>query len=169
MRHRNSGRKLGRVSGHREAMLGNLATSLFAKERIRTTLPRAKELRSFAEKLITTAKRDSLHARRLVARVVHDQVVLRKVFAQLAPLYAERPGGYTRIYKLGFRRGDSAEMALIELVDRPSAKTEEPKPASGGGKRKLVERDGGETEKTAAKGSSESTRKTKAPARDRKG
>src|SRR5688500_18496180 len=160
MRHRNAGRKLGRVSGHREAMLGNLATSLFSKERIRTTLPRAKELRSFAEKLITTAKRDSLHARRLVARVVHDQVVLRKVFAQLAPLYAERPGGYTRIYKLGFRRGDSAEMALIELVDRPSAKTEAPKPAVGGGKRKLVEREG---EKASATGSSESSRKAKAP------
>lgn len=145
MRHRNSGRKLGRESSHRQAMMCNLATSLFASERIRTTLPRAKELRSFAEKLITTAKKDSLHARRLVARVVRDKDVLRKVFAQLAPLYAERPGGYTRIYKLGFRRGDSAEMALIELVDRPSAKAASAMKPGAPARKKLIESDGADS------------------------
>ena len=150
MRHRKSGWKLGRRPDQRKAMLGNLAMSLFAEERITTTLPRAKALRSFAEKLLTTAKKDSLHARRLVARVVRDKTVLSKVFAALAPRYADRPGGYTRIYKLGYRRGDSAEMALIELVDQPDrAKAE----ASGKGeKRKLVERDADKAEgKPAAK------------------
>ena len=141
MRHRKAGRKLGRRPDQRKAMLGNLAMSLFAEERITTTLPKAKALRSYAEKLITTAKRDTLHARRLVARVVTDNTVLSKVFAQLAPRYAERPGGYTRIYKLGHRRGDSAELAIIELVDRPAAKgpAADEKPT---GKRKLVQRDG---------------------------
>jgi large subunit ribosomal protein L17 len=143
MRHRNATKKLGRPSGHRKALMANLATSLFDKERIVTTLPKAKALRPYAEKLITTAKGDNLHARRLVARVVRDRDVLGKVFAQLAPRYAERPGGYTRITKLGFRRGDSAEMAVIELVDRPRS----PAAAEAGpaGKRKLVERDGGES------------------------
>jgi large subunit ribosomal protein L17 len=117
----------------------NLATSLFDKERITTTLPKAKELRSFAERLITKAKGDNLHARRLVARHVHDKVVLQKVFDQLSPRYADRPGGYTRIYKLGFRKGDSAEMAVIELVDRPEG--EAPQSSGSGGGRRLVERE----------------------------
>jgi large subunit ribosomal protein L17 len=138
MRHRKSGRRLGRTEAPRKAMMSNLATSLFAEERLTTTLPRAKELRSFAEKLLTRAKRDNLSARRLVARVVHDPEVLRKMFANLGPRYADRPGGYTRIYKLGFRQGDSAEMAMIELVDRATSSA--PKPASGA-KRRLVERD----------------------------
>ena len=137
MRHRKSGRKLGRPTAHRKAMMSNLATSLFDNERITTTLPRAKELRSFAERLITRAKKDSLHARRLVARVVHDKAVLKKLFDQLSPRYADRPGGYTRIYKLGYRKGDSAEMAVIELVDRPEGLA----PEAGGGGRRLVERD----------------------------
>ena len=125
-------------------MLGNLSVSLFAEECITTTLPRAKELRSFAERLLTHAKKDSLHARRLVARVVHDKDVLRKVFTTLGPRYADRPGGYTRIYKLGYRKGDSAEMALVELVDRPDRTAPRPAPAAGGKKRLLVdtERDG---------------------------
>ena len=139
MRHRNTGRRLGRPSGQRKAMMGNLAQSLFESERITTTLPRAKELRSFAERLITHAKKDSLAARRLVARVVHDKDVLRKLFATLGPRYADRPGGYTRIYKLGYRAGDSAEMALIELVDRPQASA--PKKDQGAKKRRLVERE----------------------------
>lgn len=148
MRHRVSGRKLGRDAAHRKAMLANMATSLLAAERIRTTLPKAKELRSFAERLITTAKKDSLHARRLVARTVRDKDVLRKLFSQIAPRYAERPGGYTRIFKLGYRRGDSAEMAIIELVDRAGAEQEPA--ATGRGGRRLVERDD-ESEASAEK------------------
>jgi large subunit ribosomal protein L17 len=139
MRHRKSGRKLGRPTAHRRAMMSNLATSLFDNERITTTLPKAKELRSFAERLITRAKKDSLHSRRLVARVVHDKDVLRKLFDQLSPRYADRPGGYTRIYKLGYRKGDSAEMAVIELVDRPEGIG--PESGGGAGGRRLVERD----------------------------
>jgi large subunit ribosomal protein L17 len=123
------------------AMLGNMSVSLFAEECITTTLPRAKELRSFAERLLTHAKKDSLHARRLVARVVHDKEVLRKVFSTLGPRYADRPGGYTRIYKLGFRKGDSAEMAIIELVDRPERVAPRPASTSQGTKKRLVERD----------------------------
>ncbi|MEM7249124.1 MAG: 50S ribosomal protein L17 [Acidobacteriota bacterium] len=138
MRHRKSGRKLGRTQAHRRALLSNLATSLFRSEAITTTLPKAKELRSFAERLITKARQDNLHARRQCARVLHDKVVLAKLFSELSPRYAERPGGYTRIYKLGPRRGDNAEMALIELVDRPSIAASA---ASEGGGRKLVERD----------------------------
>lgn len=137
MRHRKSGRKLGRTGAHRRALMTNLATSLFDKERITTTLPKAKELRSYAERLITKAKGDNLHARRLVARHVHDKVVLRKIFDQLSPRYADRPGGYTRIYKLGYRKGDSAEMAVIELVDRPEGEA----PESSGGGRRLIERE----------------------------
>jgi large subunit ribosomal protein L17 len=140
MRHRKAGRRLCRTGGQRKALLGNLAMSLLDKERITTTLPRAKELRPFAEKLITTAKADTLHARRLVARVVRDKDLLHKMFVQIAPRYAERPGGYTRILKLGkFRRGDDAELAMIELVDRPAAG----KAATAGGSRKLVDREGG--------------------------
>jgi len=143
MRHRKAGRRLCRTGGQRKALLGNLAMSLLDKERITTTLPRAKELRPFAEKLITTAKADTLHARRLVARVVRDKDILHKMFAQIAPRYAERPGGYTRILKLGkFRRGDDAELALIELVDRPAPGKAS---TSAGGGRKLVDRDGGKT------------------------
>jgi len=141
MRHRKAGRKLGRESAHRRAMLRNMATSLLGHERITTTLPKAKELRSFAEPLITAARQDTLAARRHVARDIHDQVVLRKLFSQLGPRYADRPGGYTRIYKLGARRGDAAELAVIELVDRPEAAAA----AAGEGepkkRRRLVERD----------------------------
>ena len=140
MRHRKAGRRLGRTTAPRMAMLGNMSVSLFAEECITTTLPRAKELRSFAERLLTHARKDNLHARRLVARVVHDKEVLRKVFSTLGPRYADRPGGYTRIYKLGYRKGDSAEMAIIELVDRPERTA--PRPTSStAGKKRLVERD----------------------------
>ena len=120
MRHRVAGRKLGRTTAHRTAMLRNLSTSLFAHGRIKTTLHKAKELRPFAEKLVTLAKRDSLHARRLVMRHIHDRSVVAKLFDDLSPRYATRPGGYTRIIKLGPRRGDNAEMALIELVGADS-------------------------------------------------
>ncbi len=116
MKHRVAGRKLGRTSAHRLALLRNLATALFEKERIRTTLSKAKELRPFAERLVTLSKRETLHARRRVFRHIHDRSVVAKLFDTLSARYAQRPGGYTRILKLGPRRGDAAEMALIELV-----------------------------------------------------
>lgn len=133
MRHRIDQRKLGRTTEHRIAMLRNQAVSLFRHDRIKTTVEKAKELRRFAEKLITLAKKDTLHARRLAAKDVQDPEVLRKLFATLGPLYAQRPGGYTRIIKLGFRKGDGAQLALIELVDR-EPKVEE-KPAKGKAKK----------------------------------
>ena len=125
MRHNGAHRKLGRVSEHRTALLRNQATALLRHERIQTTLPKAKELRPFVEKLITLAKRGvaagdaqgkALHARRLVLAEIVDQDVVGKLFETLAPRFAERPGGYTRILRVGFRRGDSAEVAQVELV-----------------------------------------------------
>jgi large subunit ribosomal protein L17 len=118
MRHKVAHRKLGRVTPHRLALLRNMASALFERERIRTTLVKAKELRPYAERLITLAKRDEdrLHARRLVARDIHDPLVVRKLFDTLGARYAGRPGGYTRILKLGPRRGDGAEMAILELL-----------------------------------------------------
>ena len=116
MRHRKKGRNLSRSPSHRTALLRNLATSLFEHERIRTTEAKAKELRPYAERLITMAKRGDLHARRLVGRRIADRAVLGKLFDDIGPRYAERPGGYTRILKLGHRKGDAADMALIELV-----------------------------------------------------
>jgi large subunit ribosomal protein L17 len=116
MKHRVVGRKLGRTSAHRLALLRNLSTSLFEKERITTTLMKAKELRPFAERLLTLSKRETLHARRQVLRHIREKEVVSKMFDTLSARYAQRPGGYTRIVKLGPRRGDSAEMAIIELV-----------------------------------------------------
>ena len=117
MRHRKKGRKLQRTASHRRAMLRNLATSLFRHERIQTTTAKAKELRPYAERLITLARRGDLHARRLVARKIQDREVLGKLFDEISSRYAERPGGYTRILKLGNRKGDAAEISLIELVN----------------------------------------------------
>ncbi len=118
MRHRVAHRKLGRTTPHRIALLRNLATALFDKERIRTTLPKAKELRPFAERLITLAKRetDRLHARRLAARHIQEPAVVKKLFDTIGSRFATRPGGYTRILRLGPRKGDGAEMAFLELV-----------------------------------------------------
>ena len=125
MRHRNAHRKLGRVSEHRTALLRNQAEALLAHEKIETTVPKAKELRPYVERLITIAKRGvkandpkgaSLSARRLVMRDVLNETVVTKLFDELAPRFMERPGGYTRILKLGHRRGDAAEMAQIELI-----------------------------------------------------
>jgi large subunit ribosomal protein L17 len=118
MRHRVAHRKLGRITPHRIALLRNLATALFERERIRTTLMKAKELRPYAEKLITLAKRDDdrLSARRQVARDIKDPVVIRKLFDSLGARYSTRPGGYTRILRLGPRKGDGAEMAILELL-----------------------------------------------------
>ncbi len=116
MRHRAKGRQLSRTASHRRALLNNMATSLFQHERIVTTEAKAKELRPFAEKLITLARRGDLHARRLVERKVKDREVLTKLFAEIGPRFAGRPGGYTRILKLGHRPGDGADQARIELL-----------------------------------------------------
>lgn len=119
MRHRKAGRHLNRTSSHREAMFRNMAASLFRHELIKTTLPKAKELRRVAEPLITIAKSDSVHRRRLAFARLRDKEVVGKLFAELGPRYEARPGGYLRILKCGFRAGDAAPMAYVELVDRP--------------------------------------------------
>ena len=116
MRHRRAGRKLGRNTSHRKALLRNLATEFLEKESLVTTLAKAKDLRPFAEKIITLAKQETLHSRRRVLAVLRRKSVVQKLFDTLAPRFAERPGGYTRIVRLGFRKGDSAELALIELL-----------------------------------------------------
>ncbi len=125
MRHRKSGRHLGRNSSHRKAMFSNMANSLFEHEIIKTTLPKAKELRRVAEPLITMAKEDSVAKRRLAFARLRDKASVGKLFNELGPRYKERAGGYTRIMKCGFRAGDSAPMAYIELVDRPSEDVED--------------------------------------------
>lgn len=121
MRHQKSGRKLNRNSSHRKAMFKNMAASLFDHELIRTTLPKAKELRRVAEPLITLAKEDSVANRRLAFARLRDDAAVAKLFRELGPRYQERPGGYVRILKCGFRKGDAAPMAYVELVDRPEA------------------------------------------------
>ena len=123
MRHRNQGRKLNRTATHRSALFASLATALIKHEQIVTTLPKAKELRRVTDRLITLAKKGDLHARRLAFSRIRDEAMVAKLFDTLGPRYAERPGGYTRVLKAGFRYGDSAPMAVIELVDRdPAAK-----------------------------------------------
>jgi len=119
MRHLKSGRKLNRTSAHRKAMFQNMSNSLFQNEIIKTTLPRAKELRRVAEPLITLAKEDSVAHRRLAFNRLRDREAVTKLFNELGPRYASRPGGYLRILKCGYRAGDSAPMAYVELVDRP--------------------------------------------------
>lgn len=120
MRHRNSGRQLSRNSSHRKAMFRNMAASLLKHEVIRTTVPKAKELRRVAEPLITLAKNDSVAKRRLAYSRLRDREIVTKLFSELGPRYKARPGGYLRILKTGFRVGDNAPMAIIELVDRPA-------------------------------------------------
>lgn len=120
MRHRKAGRQLNRNSSHREAMFKNMANSLFSHELIKTTLPKAKELRRVAEPLITLAKEDSVHKRRLAFARLRDNAVVAKLFTELGPRYQTRPGGYLRILKCGFRASDAAPMAYVELVDRPA-------------------------------------------------
>jgi large subunit ribosomal protein L17 len=135
MRHRVAGRKLGRVTSHKLATMRNLATSLFEHERIRTTLMKAKEARPFAERLVTLSKKGGVHRRRLVSRDIQDEKVLRKLFNTLAGRYLDRPGGYTRILKLGTRKGDNAEMALLELVGyEPPQKAAKPDKSGKGAK-----------------------------------
>ena len=124
MRHRKSGRKLGRNSSHRKAMFRNMAASLIRHETIKTTLPKAKELRRVAEPLITLAKEDNVANRRIAFSRIRDKQMVGKLFADLGPRYKERPGGYLRILKCGFRTGDKAPMAYVELVDRPEVEEE---------------------------------------------
>lgn len=124
MRHRKSGRQLNRNSSHRQAMFRNMASSLVRHEVIKTTLPKAKELRRVIEPLITMAKEDSVANRRLAFARTRDKEVVGKLFNDLGPRYSERPGGYTRILKCGFRTGDNAPMAYVELVDRPEVEEE---------------------------------------------
>ena len=121
MRHMKSGRKLNRTSSHREAMFKNMASSLIKHELIRTTLPKAKELRRIAEPLITLSKVDGVANRRLAFARLRDKQAVGKLFVELGPRYRERPGGYLRILKCGFRPGDNAPMAYVELVDRPQS------------------------------------------------
>lgn len=118
MRHRKSGSKLGRNSSHRNAMYKNMMVSLLRHELIKTTLPKAKELRRFVEPMITLAKEDSLHRRRLALARLGDREIVQKLFADVGPFYKARPGGYLRILKCDFRKGDNAPMALVELVER---------------------------------------------------
>jgi len=125
MRHRKAGRHLNRTSSHRDAMFRNMANSLFRHELIKTTLPKAKELRRVAEPLITLAKTDSVHKRRLAFARLRDKEVIGKLFVELGPRYQARPGGYLRILKCGFRAGDAAPMAYVELVDRPVSESGE--------------------------------------------
>ncbi len=118
MRHRKSGRKLNRTASHRKAMFANMAAALIKHEQIVTTLPKAKELRAVVDRLITLGKRGGLHARRQATSRVRDKAMAAKLFETLGPRYKDRPGGYTRVMRAGFRYGDNAPMAVIELVDR---------------------------------------------------
>jgi large subunit ribosomal protein L17 len=184
MRHRVGHRKLGRVTEHRISMLRNQATALLLHERIETTVPKAKELRPFVERIITIAKRGlaagdengrSLHARRIVLQDIQDRDVVAKLFDTIAPRFETRPGGYTRILRVGFRRGDSAEVAQIELVGseyNPNAETEKPEQAAkekgvGGRLRAAAERLRGKKE--AAEGEEEAPPKKAKPARPARG
>jgi large subunit ribosomal protein L17 len=132
MRHRNAGRKLNRTPSHRSALFSSLAAALIKHEQIVTTLPKAKDLRRVADRLITLAKRGDLHARRIAQSRLRDEAMVAKLFGTLGPRYAERPGGYTRVLRAGFRYGDSAPMAVIELVDRdPDARGKDSGPVQG--------------------------------------
>ena len=163
MRHRHGQRKLNRTTSHRLAMLRNMTNSLLTHEAIRTTLPKAKELRRVAEPLITLAKNPTLANRRVAFDRLRDKDALYKLFNELGPRYAKRPGGYLRILKFGFRVGDNAPMALVELMDRPepAAETaEEAKPAKSGKASKA----GKETPAPKATKKSKKTREAKAAA-----
>lgn len=126
MRHKNKGRKLNRTASHRSALFKNLAEALFTHERIETTHPKALELRGYAERLITLAKRGDLHARRLANVKIRDQAVLKKLFDDIAPRYASTPGGYTRVTKVRVRKGDNTVMSQIELVGRETPAESDP-------------------------------------------
>jgi large subunit ribosomal protein L17 len=164
MRHRVAHRKLGRITPHRMALLRNLTTALFERERIRTTLAKAKEVRPFAEKLITLARGEDnrLHARRLAARDINDRRVVKKLFDTIGARFATRPGGYTRILRLGPRRGDGTEMAFLELLGyefQPAGKDEK------GAKKPAGKKAAAPAAETAAKEKEEKKERKKAPSR----
>jgi large subunit ribosomal protein L17 len=152
MRHLKIGRKLNRSSSHRLALMRNLVLSLFHHERIQTTDPKAKELRRWADRMISLGKQGSLHARRRALAFIHDRAVVHKVFETLAPRFKDRPGGYTRIVKLGWRHGDHAPISLVELV--PADGTAKAEAASGGKKGRR---------RPAQKGKEEAGKKKRAP------
>ena len=161
MRHRVAHRKLGRVTEHRIAMLRNQASALLLHERIETTVPKAKELKPFVERIITIAKRSladtsdpvrGVNARRLVARDIADQAVVSKLFDEIAPRFVERPGGYTRLLRLGHRRGDSADVAMIELVGSEYDPNAEPKGKKGKTSKKAGDESEAKAEKKAGVG-----------------
>ena len=146
MRHRKSGRQLSRNSAHRWALMRNLITALLREEKIRTTDPKAKELRRWVERVITLGKRGDLHARRQVAGIVQDKAVVRKLFEAIGPRFKDRPGGYTRIVKMGIRHGDAAQMSMIELVGEEAGK----EAAGGSTKRRRSRRRGQDKQEAAA-------------------
>jgi len=160
MRHNAGYRKLGRTKEHRRALLRNLATDLFRHERLTTTLPKAKELRPYAEKLITLARRDDLHSRRLVLGLISDKGVVKKMFDTLGPRFTGRPGGYSRILRLGPRPGDGADMAIVELVGSEPVfkKQKEEKKARRDRKEKVREKEAAEA--AAAEGAAEGGEET---------
>ncbi len=178
MQHNRAGRKLRRTTSHRLAMFSNQLDSLFNHERIQTTLSKAKELRPLAEKLITRAKRDDVAARRHVSRWIPDRTTIKRVFETIAPRFVDRPGGYTRILRLGARKGDAAEAAILEFVDfqfevkdrgpRKESLSDRARRASGGGRVETVRKDkpeGGEGEE--AREAAPRPRKSAGPKADR--
>jgi len=152
MRHLKAGRKLNRSASHRWALMRNLVTSLFQHERIRTTDPKAKELRGVADRVIGLGKQGTLHARRQALGIVQDESVVRKIFDTLAPRYKDRPGGYTRIVKIGWRHGDNASISLIELL-----------PADGAGKTETPSGTKKRNKRQAQKGKEETAKKKSSP------
>jgi large subunit ribosomal protein L17 len=165
MRHGMANRKLGRTSSHRNALFRNQLASLIDKERIITTLPKAKELRPQIERLITLGKSDSVHNRRQVERVVPDDHLIAKLFDTLGPRFTERPGGYTRIIKLGSRRGDAAEMAILEFIGYEPKIEEAPAEEKPGGKKAAPKKEESEEAEGAAE---EKPKKKAAPKKEKK-
>jgi large subunit ribosomal protein L17 len=159
MKHRVVGRRLDRTTEHRTAMLRNMATSLFRYERITTTTPKAKELKRFADKIVTLAKKGSPHARRIANRDVRDVEVLNKLFGSLADRFKARPGGYTRIVRVGRRHGDNAELAVIELLDRAPA----PEPEEKGEKKAAKAKEAAKAPKAKAEKPAKAAKAEKAP------
>ena len=164
MRHGMVNRKLGRTSSHRMAMFRNQLASLISNERIVTTLPKAKELRPLIEKLVTLGKNDSVHARRQAARIISDDALVAKLFDTIGPRFSERPGGYTRIIKLGARRGDAAEMAILEFVGYELPTTE--KAASAPSKKASAAKKKEEPDAKAEASTEEKPKKKPAPKKE---
>jgi large subunit ribosomal protein L17 len=162
MRHHLSGRQLSRNSSHRHALMRNMSVSLLRHETIRTTVPKAKELRRVVEPLITLAKKDDEANRRLAFSRLRDTAVVEKLFTDLGPRFKARPGGYTRILRMMPRPGDSAEMALMQLVDRPAAQATEQADESAGGKKKRARKKAEKTEAPAEEAAAEAAPKKRA-------